>query len=169
MTLTRQDRRVARSRAALVSAFSELLLERGYEGLTVAQVAERADVGRSTLYEHFRTKDDLLKGILADAVKPGAEARPLAALLEHLRANAAAARVLLTQPLRSRIARVLAQALALRMDAARAQADPRLLAIALAEGQLALIDAWLKAVPAIDLDDGAQALLALSNGFLFRP
>jgi AcrR family transcriptional regulator len=159
-----------------VSAFSELLLERGYAGLTVAQVAERADVGRSTLYEHFRTKDDLLKaalatplGILADAVKPGAEARPLAALLEHLRANAAAARVLLTQPLRSRIARVLAQALALRMDAARAQADPRLLAIALAEGQLALIDAWLKAVPAIDLDDGAQALLALSNGFLFRP
>jgi AcrR family transcriptional regulator len=54
------DRRARRSRAALTAAFTDLALERGYSGFGVNDVAERAAVGRSTLYTHFSGMDDLL-------------------------------------------------------------------------------------------------------------
>jgi len=37
-----------------------LILERKYEAITVQEILDRADVGRSTFYLHFRGKDDLL-------------------------------------------------------------------------------------------------------------
>lgn len=54
------DRRVRRTRATLHRALIELLLERPYERITVRDILDRADVGRSTFYAHFRDKDDLL-------------------------------------------------------------------------------------------------------------
>jgi AcrR family transcriptional regulator len=168
MEFSNRDRRVVRTRNALVRAFSALLLEHGYEALTIALVAKSADVGRSTLYEHFRTKDDLLKaslsgplGALAAVAQPGTNPQGLVNLLAHLRENAAVARVLLTQPLRSRIARVLAERLSQHAGTA-ASTGHQLRSIAVAEGQLALIDAWLKAVPALDLDCAVEALIRIA-------
>ena len=63
----RPDRRVARSRRALKEALTDLILERGYEAVTVQDVIDRADVGRSTFYAHFLDKDDLLDLILDEA------------------------------------------------------------------------------------------------------
>lgn len=54
------DRRVRRTRELLLRALEELILERGYESVTVQNILDRADVGRSTFYAHFRDKDDLL-------------------------------------------------------------------------------------------------------------
>ena len=56
------DRRVRRTRQLLRDALMELTLERGYDRVTVQQILERADVGRSTFYTHYRDKDDLLVG-----------------------------------------------------------------------------------------------------------
>src|SRR5213083_1335957 len=67
----RPDRRVARSRRALKEGLTDLILERGYEAVTVQDVIDRADVGRSTFYAHFIDKDDLLMAILADLEVPG--------------------------------------------------------------------------------------------------
>ena len=67
----RPDRRVGRTRQALKEALTDLILERGYEGVTVQDVIDRADVGRSTFYAHFVDKDDLLMAILADLEMPG--------------------------------------------------------------------------------------------------
>jgi AcrR family transcriptional regulator len=55
------DRRVRRTRQLLVDALLALIVERGYEALSVQEVLDRADVGRSTFYAHFRDKDDLLQ------------------------------------------------------------------------------------------------------------
>lgn len=55
------DRRQTKTRAALHAAFRSLVLEQGYETLTVGAVADMANVGRSTFYEHYRTMDDLLR------------------------------------------------------------------------------------------------------------
>src|SRR5580765_363839 len=66
----RPDRRVARSRRALKEALTDLILEQGYESVTVQDVIDRADVGRSTFYAHFLDKDDLLMAILADLEMP---------------------------------------------------------------------------------------------------
>jgi AcrR family transcriptional regulator len=67
----RPDRRVSRTRKALKEALTDLILEKGYEAVTVQDVIDRADVGRSTFYAHFVDKDDLLMAILADLDVPG--------------------------------------------------------------------------------------------------
>jgi AcrR family transcriptional regulator len=54
------DRRVERTREALLDALAHLLAERGYERLTIQQILDRADIGRATFYAHFASKDDLL-------------------------------------------------------------------------------------------------------------
>ena len=54
------DRRVERTRQSLQNALSELILEKGYEKVTVQDVIDRANVGRSTFYAHFESLDQLL-------------------------------------------------------------------------------------------------------------
>jgi AcrR family transcriptional regulator len=54
------DRRVRRTRRALHDALLALMIEKGYDAVTVQDVIDRADVGRSTFYSHFTDKRDLL-------------------------------------------------------------------------------------------------------------
>ncbi len=53
------DRRVARTRTMLQKAHLSLILEKGYEATTVEDICEAANVGRSTFYAHYTSKDDL--------------------------------------------------------------------------------------------------------------
>lgn len=55
------DRRARRTRQTLHETLMRLTVERGYDGLSVADIAAAADVGRSTFYAHFTDKDDLLR------------------------------------------------------------------------------------------------------------
>ena len=57
-----RDRRVRKTRKALRDALVELTLEKGYAAVTVGDIADRADVGRTTFYAHFTDKEDLLLG-----------------------------------------------------------------------------------------------------------
>ena len=54
------DRRVHRTRRLLHKALMSCILEKRYESITVQEILDRADVGRSTFYMHFRDKDELL-------------------------------------------------------------------------------------------------------------
>jgi AcrR family transcriptional regulator len=56
------DRRVRRTRALLHTSLIELILKKGYNRITVQDILDEADVGRSTFYAHYRSKDDLLVG-----------------------------------------------------------------------------------------------------------
>jgi AcrR family transcriptional regulator len=53
------DRRVARTRSALQHALTALILKKGYDAITVEDICEAADIGRSTFYMHYTGKDDL--------------------------------------------------------------------------------------------------------------
>ena len=53
------DRRVARTQAALQHALTSLILKKGYEAITVGDICAAANVGRSTFYSHYTSKDDL--------------------------------------------------------------------------------------------------------------
>src|SRR3989304_1064215 len=53
------DRRVARSRTTLQHALKSLILKKGYEAITIKDICEEANVGRSTFYAHYTSKDDL--------------------------------------------------------------------------------------------------------------
>lgn len=56
-----RDRQVRRTRRLLHKALMRLVLQKKYESITVQDILDRADVGRSTFYTHFRDKDDLLR------------------------------------------------------------------------------------------------------------
>src|SRR5215470_11630864 len=58
----RTDRRVQRSRAALQRALIDLIQERNYADITIQDIVDRANVGRTTFYLHFTSKDDLFFG-----------------------------------------------------------------------------------------------------------
>src|SRR5262245_44726876 len=58
----KKDRRSERTRRSLSEAMVELIREKDYSAITVNDIIERANVGRSTFYAHFRDKDDLFLG-----------------------------------------------------------------------------------------------------------
>lgn len=59
MSEKNEDRRIQRTRKLLQDALLELILEKGYEAVTVQDVIDRANVGRSTFYAHFQDKESL--------------------------------------------------------------------------------------------------------------
>ncbi len=92
------DRRVRRTRRVLREALVGLLVERGWDAVSVQDVCDRADVGRSTFYTHFADKeelllggfDDLRKALRAELAEAPGPPRPLAfarGLIEHAHQN----------------------------------------------------------------------------------
>lgn len=96
-----QDRRVRRTCRILHEALISLVLEKGYERITVQDILDRADVGRSTFYAHFRDKEALLVAGFdtmrdelqrdLDAMRPGTlpadPTSPAAAVFGHAHRN----------------------------------------------------------------------------------
>jgi AcrR family transcriptional regulator len=54
------DRRIARTRQLLREALTHLILERGYDTITIQDITDKANLGRATFYLHFRDKEELL-------------------------------------------------------------------------------------------------------------
>lgn len=65
----RLDRRIVRSRNAILSAFERLLMDKPLADITVSAIAREANVDRKTFYVHFGTVDGLLDAIAADVVE----------------------------------------------------------------------------------------------------
>jgi AcrR family transcriptional regulator len=57
----RKDRRSTRTHRSLSEALVDLIKEKRFDDITVQNVIDRADVGRSTFYSHFRDKEDLFQ------------------------------------------------------------------------------------------------------------
>jgi AcrR family transcriptional regulator len=74
-TEKREDRRVQRTQQLLRHALVELILEKGYETVTVQDITDRANVGRSTFYAHFSDKEALLVSGFDELKKHIAECR----------------------------------------------------------------------------------------------
>lgn len=57
------DRRQKKTRLSIIKAFRNLLERKRYDHITVQEIIDEADVGRSTFYSHFETKDLLLQAL----------------------------------------------------------------------------------------------------------
>lgn len=55
-----EDRRVQKTRKLLSDALASLILEKGYEDVSIQDIIDRANVGRSTFYAHYENKEQLL-------------------------------------------------------------------------------------------------------------
>jgi len=91
----KEDRRSQRTRRLLHQAISSLMQEKRYDSITVQDIIDRADVGRSTFYAHFQDKEDLvnsnleeilghLSRPLADNALDNQQIMPTLALFEHM-------------------------------------------------------------------------------------
>jgi AcrR family transcriptional regulator len=84
------DRRIRRTRDTLGDALVELIREKPFEDITVQEILDRAGVGRSTFYTHYRDKQDLFLGEVEDffemlstmLTRKGARAERLAPVTE---------------------------------------------------------------------------------------
>ena len=146
------DRRVARTREALRTAFRELFFSRGYDDFGVAEIAERANIGRSTFYKHFDGKDDLLAwslghflAVIAEACVSETEPAGLVRVTGHFWDNRGRARFVFSGPAVAVLTRLLAGMIEDRLPRlGRSTFPQKLAAHQLAVAQLSLMDQWLQ-------------------------
>jgi AcrR family transcriptional regulator len=166
--LSKLDRRVQRTRELLQQALITLIRERGYDAVTIQDIVDRANVGRTTFYLHYAGKDELLLGcheaivqqfafgpharlsrdeLLSPDAPPG-----LVRAYQHL-ADARTVLypmfqgkdgLLLLQRLRDWCAREIASTLHAAFDEAESSVPFEVLAHSLAGAQLGLLHWWLQ-------------------------
>lgn len=101
MVTKRNDRRVFRTRNALKQALLALILEKGYDGVTIEDITDQADLGRTTFYLHYRDKEDLLlesiRTLIDDLVDHirASQEQPILLAFQHAADNADLYRVIL--------------------------------------------------------------------------
>lgn len=162
---------MASARAAIVDAFIALALQRRDDAVRVSDLIVRAGVGKSTFYEHFRGKDE----VLVEAMQPVLLALATAAsgraarsyvrdMVSHLWERRSIGRPLLN----SRTAPILQRRLAatIRPHADRAdftQGAAHILATGIAAAQLAMLRCWLAGEATFTIDEMTNQLIACSR------
>jgi AcrR family transcriptional regulator len=88
MAVSRPGGRTARVRADVLRAAGDLVVERGFAQLDLAEVARRAEVGRTTVYRRWGTAIALVTDLLLDMAEQSSPRADTGDLAEDLRANA---------------------------------------------------------------------------------
>jgi AcrR family transcriptional regulator len=137
------------------AAFTRLVFAGGFENVTVHKVVREAGCARSTFYEHFESKDDVLRAsmlqffaVIADCIVTANEPESLRKVLGHLWENRRLADAIFSGQARIVLARQQADLIEARLRALADGRDlalpSRLAAIQIAEAQLALVESWLR-------------------------
>lgn len=165
------DRRVRRTRESILQAFVRLVLDRRYDQIRTSDLIAASGVGRSTFYEHFRSKDEVLLAAMEPLFLPianaaagrGAKAH-LRATLDHVWHQRTLGRVILN----SRAALKLQRKLAFMIEARLEENDhgavpPAMLAMSAAAGQLAMLRMWIAGEVPCSSDALARQMIAFSH------
>jgi AcrR family transcriptional regulator len=166
-----QDRRIPRTRNAVVRAFVGLIFDRRNVSIRTAHVIAAAGIGRSTFYEHFRDKDDLLLAAIDPILLPLANAASGRAgvvvvrmMLGHLWDQRALGRIILNSTAAPKLRQRLAAMIAVRLEI-EGYGPGRLAlpAMAAAAGQLAMLRMWVAGEATCSIDDLARQLTAFAK------
>lgn len=158
------DRRIQRTRRLLGDALIGLIVERGYDELTIKDVTDRADVAYVTFFRHYRSLNELLAERLAETIaQTTAEVSAIAPndaawytpegglrIFEVVGENAALFRILLTSAgalaVRRQVQEMIAATVLRNCAALLAETQPlppEVAANHLAASQLSLLEWWL--------------------------
>ena len=171
------DRRIDRTRKLLTDALIELVLEKGYEAVTVQDIIDRANVGRSTFYAHFENKEQLLfsgrgwltedlfdeSGMAAGQLTLGVN---LTALFKHVVDNHRLAKAMLGKSSGELVINHIRESLTMQMRKALkvqiggiSEVNANLMAHAMASMLIGLLRSWLEQ----DMPVSAQEITALAE------
>lgn len=180
----RVDPRIARTRRSLQEALFELARERELDDISVADIAERAEVNRSTFYQHYSDKDTLLADAIDAVVEDAGGALPilteitseppaiLVQYLKHVEDNATVyTRIfgdhgspVAVARLRDRIRLIVTDAAAHSHKDLYNEVPPDVLAAGLAGSVLAVLEEWLRRDPRPPVDTAVAWLWAVVLG-----
>jgi len=169
-------RRTQKTQEALRQAFFALIRASGYDAVAIGDIVASANVGRSTFYEHYRSKDDILRAsmahllaVLADSIgheqPPASLNRVTAHFWENRRlANAVFTGTARRALLRTHTATIQERLVSLAREHRRRPALPfGLAARQIAEAQIVLLHAWLTSSTFCPSETLAEALHASSR------
>ncbi len=156
------DRRIERTHQLLTDALVSLILEKGYEAVTIKDITERANVAYVTFFRHYKDIDELLVSMLEAVVEEMSElmeemnpdffqesVEKGTLIFRHAQEKSRLYRILLSSPGASKIVRRVKEAIAANIVS---HCDPKLettLPIEIAANHnaaalLALIEWWLE-------------------------
>jgi len=97
------DPRVERSRAAVIRAATDLLVEGGPSAVTIDAIVARSGVAKSTIYRHWETREDVLLAVIETCAPALPDLDPDADVVDSLRAVVRAVAAALNDPQWARV------------------------------------------------------------------
>lgn len=165
------SRQVSRTRAAIGEAFQQLVFTKPWSGISMAEVARSANIGRSTLYAHFRDKDAIpvdtmrpLLAALAGSVNGDAATADVTTAVEHVWSHRDRGRTVLSGLSGAKLEAVLAELVRVSLEPTSGQPAriPDLVARQIAAALMAALRVWLRGEVAARPADFARHLCATS-------
>ena len=162
------------TRDRIMAAFTRLLFAGGFDSVSVRAVVASAGVARSTFYEHFSSKEDVLRAcmgrfftVIARCAREDSPPPELPAVLEHLWSNRRLNDAIFSGQAGAILHRTHADLVERQLldlaGYAPLRLPSRLAAIQLAEAQLGLVEAWLRGRAWCDVAELAAGLHASSR------
>jgi AcrR family transcriptional regulator len=155
------------ARDAIMDAFRDIILEGGYEKARVLDVVERSGVARSTFYEHFQGRDELVRDsvrgifeLLAGLAEPSCDIARITRVLEHVAEKRALVKSLMFDPGTDVLVSVFSEIIEERTRVST------LAARAVAGAQMAVLSSWLDSEDARDASLIAQSMREMSLALL---
>lgn len=171
--MNQTSRQSEKTLAAIRDAFTDLILSKRYDDISMREVSEHANVGRSTLYTHFRDKECLL----ADHMSPlllalakttrGAKAEEnVEAALSHIWAHRDRGRVVLFGETGRKLEAQLAARIQAHYESEDMCVPPSFVALPIAAAIFAVMQAWLLGRAACTPQKLAKHICRLSEAML---
>lgn len=162
-------RQVSSVEIAIIDAFHALALERRYGTIRVLDIIDRAGVGKSTFYEHFRSKNDVLLAAmhpvllaLATAASGRAARSYVRSMVAHLWERRSVARPVVDSTAGVILQRCLADTIARHGGRPEGENTP-LFAVGIAAAQLAMLRHWLAGHATATVDTMTDQIIACAQ------
>lgn len=153
------DRRIRKTQQQLGDALVFLILEKGYDAITIKDITDRADVAHATFYRHYRDKDELLARRLEEVVQeiealtrePSLQDAEGYLIFKHAQENSVLYHILLSSPGTTRVRKRIQETLANNVlrtckplhSSQKGIIPPKAAANHIAGSMLLLIEWWL--------------------------